>query len=190
MTADSSRDNVVRAARRLFGERGYRSVTIREVAAEVGLSPAMVMKLVGSKEQLYADAEPMSPEPYDLRVPRSRMGYELVRRILDRREQDMAEPWARAAYLTHGSPDPESSRASFHASYLSMLREVLGDDPDGLRRSELVAAMLIGLATAERTLRLLPPDRVDVDELVEEYGARVQSLIDEGAVTGADDPAR
>jgi AcrR family transcriptional regulator len=189
MTADSSRDNVVRAARRLFGERGYQSVTIREVAAEVGLSPAMVMKLVGSKEQLYADAEPMSPEPYDLRVPRSRMGYELVRRILDRRELDMAEPWARAAYLTHGSPDPDASRASFHASYLSMLRQVLGDDAEGQRRSELVAAMLIGLATAVRTLRLLPAERVDQDGLVEEYGALVQSLIDGAVAAGGDDAA-
>ncbi len=178
MSADSSREVVLRAARRLFGERGYRAVTIREVAAEAGLSPAMVMKLVGNKKQLYADAEPMSPEPYDLRVPASRMGYELVRRILDRRAHDAAEPWARAAYLTHGSPDPEASRASFHTAYLRLLQEVLGDDAEGRRRSELVAAMLIGIATAVRTLRLLPAEEVDEEALVDEYGALVQALID------------
>ena len=178
MSAESSRDTVLRAARRLFGERGYQAVTIREVAAEAGLSPAMVMKLVGTKQQLYADAEPMSPEPYDLRVPRSRMGYELVRRILDRRAHDAAEPWARAAHLTHGSPDPAASRASFHTAYLGLLQETLGDDADGRRRSELVAAMLMGLATAVRTLRLLPAEEVDEEALVADYGGLVQRLID------------
>lgn len=178
MSEDSSRDLVLRAARRLFGERGYRSVTIREVAAEVGLSPAMVMKLVGSKDQLYADAAPMETEPYNPDVAPGRMGYELVRRVLERRDHDVAEPWARAVYLTHQAPDPEASRRSFRDTYLARVDEALGNSPGACRRAELVAAMLMGLATAVRTFRLLPAGRDDLETVVQEYGALVQTLID------------
>ena len=55
----SSRAAILHAARRLFGERGYAATTIREVAAEAGVSPALVMKCCGSKERLYADATPL-----------------------------------------------------------------------------------------------------------------------------------
>lgn len=178
MSEVGSHGAVLRAARRLFGERGYRSVTIREVAAEAGLSPAMVMKLVGSKDQLYAEAAPMEPEPYDPDAPRERMGYELVRRVLGRRDHEVAEPWARAVYLTHQAPDPEAARQSFREAYLARIRAALGDEPDADRRAELVGAMLMGLATAVRTFRLLPADRGDTDAVAREYGALVQSLID------------
>src|SRR5690606_32983958 len=57
------REAVVQVARRLFGERGYAAVTIREVAAQAGVSPALVMKIAGSKEQLYAMATPAEPAP-------------------------------------------------------------------------------------------------------------------------------
>jgi hypothetical protein len=51
------------------------------LAAEDGLSLAMVMKVVGSKARLLADAAPMEPEPYNPLVPRGQVGYELVRRV-------------------------------------------------------------------------------------------------------------
>ena len=44
MSQDSSRAVILAAGRRLFAERGYKAVTIRQVATEAGLSPAMVMK--------------------------------------------------------------------------------------------------------------------------------------------------
>lgn len=175
---EHTRDAVLRAARRLFGERGYQAVTIREVAAEAGCSPAMVMKVVGSKEQLYDDAAPMEPEPYDPQQPRERMGELLVRRVLERRDQEVAEPWARAIYLTQLSPDPEASRAEFRNGYLARIEQVLGDGPDARRRAELIGAMLVGLGAAVRTFRLLPAGEVDGEAVVREYGALVQSLID------------
>jgi len=179
MSEQSSRTTVIDAARRLFGERGYNSVTIREVAAEAGLSPAMVMKVVGSKAKLYVDAAPMEPEPYDPQVPREQLGYELVRRVLHRRDTNTAEPWARAIHLTHDAPDPDAARRAFRERFTDTLRPQLGDSREAQRRIELVVCALVGLACGVRTFRLLTPKDNDTEDLVQRYGAVVQSLIDD-----------
>lgn len=178
MSGTDSRASVISAARRLFGERGYNGVTIRQVAAEAGLSPAMVMKVVGSKARLYADAAPMESAPLDQDLPADRLGRELVRRVLVRRREDAAEPWARVVHLTRASPDPESSRAEFRRTYLAGLSRALGDGPEVEQRAELIGCMLIGLATGVRTLRLLEEDDAGIEAAIDRYGALVQSLVD------------
>jgi len=178
MTERDSRATVIDAARRLFGERGYNSVTIREIAAEAGMSPSMVMKVVGSKARLYADAAPMESDPYNPTVPREQRGYELVSRVLQRRDTDAVEPWVRAIYLTQDSPDPEAARQSFRKSFLDRIKPQLGDSLDAQLRGELVVCALVGLACGVRTFRLLSSEENDTEEVMQRYGALVQSLID------------
>ncbi len=58
VTERTTRDAVLEVARKLFTERGFTSTTIRDIAEGAGVSPALVMKLTGSKAQLF---EPRSP---------------------------------------------------------------------------------------------------------------------------------
>jgi AcrR family transcriptional regulator len=51
-----SEEAILAAARRRFGELGYERTTIRGVASEAGVDPALVMQLFGSKEQLFTAA--------------------------------------------------------------------------------------------------------------------------------------
>jgi len=69
VSQDSTRTAIVAAARSLFAERGYKAVTIRQIAKEAGLSPAMVMKVVGSKAELFAVATPLEPERLSVDTP-------------------------------------------------------------------------------------------------------------------------
>jgi AcrR family transcriptional regulator len=46
---------VMAAARRLFAERGYATVTMDDVAAEVGVTKPLLYTYFGNKEQLYLD---------------------------------------------------------------------------------------------------------------------------------------
>jgi len=89
-TAADSRERIVEVARRLFGERGYTAVTIRAVASEAGVSPALVMKVAGSKEGLFALATPTEPTPLASDVPLAGLGEHLVRRMLRRRRKSPA----------------------------------------------------------------------------------------------------
>lgn len=178
----TSRDAILQAARRLFGERGYAATTIRDIAAEAAVSPALVMKTCGTKQQLYADATPLEPTPIDADQPLAGLGELLVRRMLDRRTDEVAEPWLRGLYLIPGAPDPAAARAEFRER---MLRRFPTSDPGGRRRAEQLACLLIGLAAGSRVVRLLDPSHTDLDKVVREYGALAQQLID-GIAAGDD----
>ena len=61
--ASTSREDILGAARRLFAEQGYAATTVRRVAEEAGVDPALVHYFFGSKDGLYgaAMAIPFSP---------------------------------------------------------------------------------------------------------------------------------
>jgi AcrR family transcriptional regulator len=182
----TARERVLESAQRLFARRGYPNVTIRQIAAEAGMSPAMVMKVGGSKERIYADATPPEPEPLDPGWPQDRIGRELVRRVLDRRDSGIVEPWLQALHATIDAPDPAAARRDFREHYLAKLeRRLGGPDHDARQRAEVVAAMLVGLACAVGPLRILD---ADADGIVEQYGSMIQSVID-GAPAGSGPPA-
>lgn len=176
MTAPETRERVLRVARRLFGERGYAAVTIREVAAGAGVSPALVMKIAGSKEQLHALARPAEPAPLLPDTPLEGMGELLVRRMLTRRDEEAAEPWLRALYLFPQAPDRESALTDFRQRFLGRFPSE-GEDR---RHVEQLACLMIGLAAGVRTFGLLDPgDDPDLSEaVVREYGALVQAVLD------------
>jgi AcrR family transcriptional regulator len=171
----TTRDRILEAAQRLFAERGYARVSIRQIAAESGVSPALVMKLGGSKEQLYADATPPRQSPLSPDWPDDRVGAELVRRILSRRDDGAVEPWLQDLLAVVDSADPAAARADFATHYVARLTVRVAPGENQRERAELVAAMLLGLASAVRPLRLLDGD----DEwVIERYGAMLQSLVD------------
>lgn len=178
-----TRDSVLQSARQLFGERGYGAVTIREIAVAAGVSPAMVMKVGGSKEQLHADATPLEPEPLPRDISLEGLGEVLVRRMLTRREEDGAEPWLRALYLIADAPDRRSARSDFRERFLSRF-EHLGDDADAemgalvRRQADQLACLMVGLAAGTRSIRLLDPDGTDLEAVASEYGALVQQVLD------------
>ena len=172
--ARERRDLVLVAARRLFGERGYAAVTIREIAAEAGVSPALVMKVGGSKEQLFALAAPTEPVPLDPDVPLAGLGELLVRRMVDRRAAEAAEPWLRALTLLHSAPDPAAARRDFRERFLGRFPQ----EGEAGRHTDEVACLLVGLAAGLRSFRLLEPGSTDEEALVREYGAFVQLALD------------
>lgn len=184
MSEPDTRAQILQVARRLFGERGYAAVTIREIAAEAGVSAAMVMKVGGCKEQLHAAATPLEPAPLDPDVPLDGLGERLVRRMLTRRDEDVAEPWLRALYLVADAPDPEAARADFRTRFLGRFDQVAADHPETAHRVDLLACLMLGLAAGTRTFRLLPPGPTDLEQVVREYGRFAQDLID-GIVGGA-----
>lgn len=184
-TGRDTRAEILQAARRLFGERGYAAVTIREIAAAAGVSPAMVMKVGGSKESLHAQATPLEPEPLSGDVPLDGIGELLVRRVLTRRAQAGAEPWLRALYLLADAPDPVAARREFRERFLS--RFVVPPDAPGSnpevsahirRQSDQLACLMLGLAAGTRTMDLLDPASTDNEAAIHEYGDLVQQVVD------------
>lgn len=171
----ATHEAVLHAARLLFGERGYAATSIREIAAEAGVSPAMVMKVGGTKRRLHAMATPLEPAPLDPATPLEGMGELMVRRLLDRRADEAAEPWLRALFLLQDAEDPQEARAELRRRLLGRFDS---HDPVAARRVDQFGCLMLGLAAGVRALRLLPEDRTDAEAVVTEYGALVQQVID------------
>jgi AcrR family transcriptional regulator len=173
---DGSRQVILSAAAELFAERGFNQVTIRDIAARSGLSPAMVMKCGGSKRELFYEAATITPPPLP-DVPDAELGAALVREALDRFDRDALEPLSRALVLRLSAPDPESVRERFVSGYLDPLAERLGGDEDARLRAELVVSALVGLVASVRIFEV-PACRADPEDVVRRYGATVQRLLD------------
>ena len=54
--ANQTRADILAAARLRFGSEGYERTTLRAVAADVGVDPALVIRYFGSKQDLFAEA--------------------------------------------------------------------------------------------------------------------------------------
>ncbi|ONM48451.1 TetR/AcrR family transcriptional regulator [Nocardia donostiensis] len=195
MSELSTRETVIAAARDLFARRGYTATTIKDIAAAAGCSPALVMKLTGSKAELFAAADPSATaleasaaeKPPPAEEP---AGFQLVRLLVERRRNDEPEPWAMAPILVRESADPDKTRADVQARYLAAIALRIGDTSADRLRSQLVIAQLLGLAAAMRHLDLLDPGSIDPELLIRRYGALVQSIVDGEGVGAVDEPGR
>jgi AcrR family transcriptional regulator len=172
----SSRDAVLDSAGRLFGERGYRGVTVRDIASDAGVSAALVMKLYGSKEKLFAAAKPDESLLSDLNVPTAELGATLVFRVLMRRERGLKEPWAMLPFIIQDSPTPDAARLETRERYLESMAGILKDTTPERRYASTVVALMTGFGEAVRTLGMF--EGWDFDELVAHYGAIVQAQVD------------
>jgi AcrR family transcriptional regulator len=82
-----TRDDILAAARNQFGLRGYNSATIRGIAAEAGVNPALVHHFFGSKEQVFVAALNLPTTPSTiaetiLQGPRDQIGERVIRLFL------------------------------------------------------------------------------------------------------------
>src|ERR1700730_17173522 len=91
-TGDSgTREAILSAARKRFGDHGYTGATIRAIAADAGVDPALVHHFFGTKERLFAAAMRLPLIPGEMidaalapgaRNPAQSLGEHLVRTVL------------------------------------------------------------------------------------------------------------
>jgi AcrR family transcriptional regulator len=114
----TARATIRNAALRLFADRGADAVTVREIAAQAGVSPALVLHHFGSKDGLRAEVDAFAAQAFD--VIFEAMPTDEVVELLSggAASGSLAEAFARG--FPHGSPLP---------AYLGRL--LLTHDPAG-----------------------------------------------------------
>ncbi|MGD7707136.1 TetR family transcriptional regulator [Microlunatus sp. Y2014] len=180
MTAERDRRaDVLAAARRLFEAHGYASVTVRDIAAEAGVSPALVIKHHASKAELFAQVGPPEIPLGELDLPAADVGRTLVARILDRRDRDEPELWLQLCRQINDSPDSERTREQVRAGLLDEVGRLAGDrSPDKVNAAAIVS-VLIGIAAGLRTVGV--HEGSTRAELLDLYGPLVQQFVTDTA---------
>ncbi|MDP4503326.1 MULTISPECIES: TetR/AcrR family transcriptional regulator [unclassified Nonomuraea] len=175
----ATRTSILEAARKLLIERGYEAMTIRAVAAQVGVDPSMVMRYYGSKAGLFSAAVDVDlrlaqvPEP-----PVDRLGELLVRHFLARWEGGLSDD-VLILLLRSASTNPmaaERMREVFQTQIVAFVARVTGAD-DAARRAGLVSTQLLGLALTRYVLQLPPMAAADPESLVRDLGPAVQRYL-------------
>src|SRR2546428_4592334 len=85
--SESTKARILAAARKHFAACGYERTTIRAIAGETGIDPALVMRDFGNKEKLFAPAAEFDlPPPHLTARPRGTLGAVLGSHFLERWE--------------------------------------------------------------------------------------------------------
>ena len=166
-----TRATVLAAARTEFATRGYDAASVRAIARQAGVDPALVHHYYGSKERVFVAAMQLPFDPAD-RLPavlegdRSELGERLTRLFL--------ELW--------GGPGLEPMLALLRSATTgergaAMLREYVGqalllriaggiDGPGAELRVTVAAAQLVGLALLRFVVGVEPLASAAVEDLV------------------------
>lgn len=177
LRSQPTRDNILEAARRLFGEEGYDRTTIRSIAAAAEIHPSMVMRYYGSKEALFAAAATFDLELPDLSgVNKHDLGRTLVRHFLKRWEANTGElPALLRVSVTH-----EQARSRlieiFRQQVAPAIADICGKERAAVC-SALLATQTLGLALTRYVLRLPSVVSLPDDVIVDRIGATIQAYL-------------
>ncbi|MCV7074956.1 TetR/AcrR family transcriptional regulator [Mycobacterium szulgai] len=175
-SSEETKAVILAAARERFGMAGFQAATIRAIAADAGIDPAMVMRYYGNKDKLFAAAV-----EFDLRFPsldsidRAEVGSTLVRHFFERWEGDEAL----VILLRCATTNEEAAQRmrEIFGTQLQPLVAALVPAGEAARRAGLIATQILGLALCRFVLRLPPVVEMSRDEVVEWLGPTIQRYL-------------
>ncbi|MFB7308022.1 TetR family transcriptional regulator [Streptomyces sp. NPDC056192] len=173
----TGRDAILRAARRAFTQRPYAEVTIRGIAADAGVSPSLVVKHFGRKEELFntvADFGPAAEELFD--APLDTLGRHMVVTLVRRRRELKSDPLLRVVFSLGNQDERSLLRDRFHEQVTEALIARLPGRERTLR-AELIAGHLLGLGATLSLHREGAGSLATPEHLADLYAPALQSLI-------------
>ncbi|MFF2082439.1 TetR family transcriptional regulator [Nocardia sp. NPDC058176] len=145
----ATRAALLDAARIRFAAQGFDGTGLREIAAQVGVDPALVSRYFGSKKQLYAEAmrvEIPTGVAADPHRPVVSIADALLHDVVYQDWSAFGGEHPLLAMLRSASHDAvrDQLRAQLCDGYLRDFADRL-DGPDAELRAEMIGALLIGL---------------------------------------------
>ncbi|HEY3259228.1 MAG TPA: TetR family transcriptional regulator [Pseudonocardiaceae bacterium] len=181
--SSGSRDAVLDAARVRFAEQGYDGATIRGIAANAGVDPALVHHFFGTKERLFVAAMHLPLEPAKL-IPEllapglDGLGERLARHFL-RLMRELGEANPMIALIRSAAAHPDAARM-LREFYTRAVLERLAAELETSRprlRAALCAAQMIGLGVATFIIGLRPLVEADDETMVAALAPALQHYL-------------
>ncbi|MQA78870.1 MAG: TetR family transcriptional regulator [Streptosporangiales bacterium] len=175
--SDATKATILDAARERFASDGYERATIRAIAADANIDPAMVMRYFGNKEGLFAAAAELELDLPDLRaVSREEAGAVLARRFLEIWEDNETMTALLRALATNGAA-AKRGRMIFGRQLRPVVAAVCPHPDEAAVRAGLVASQVLGMALCRYVLRLPPVVSMSRAEVVRWLGPTLQRYL-------------
>jgi AcrR family transcriptional regulator len=178
-----TREAILEAARERFADRGYEGATIRGIAADAGVDPALVHHFFGTKERLFVAAMrfPVVPSQILRRVAGvepERLGETIVRTVLgvweaqDTRAQSLA--------LLRSAVTNEQAATMLRGFVTSAILGTIADvvpAEDAEYRAALAASQVLGLGIARFVIAIEPLASAPLEDVVAAVAPTVQRYL-------------
>jgi AcrR family transcriptional regulator len=177
--SERTRADILDAARALFAKLGYERTTVREIAAQANVDPALVIRYFGSKDGLFARAAEFDLQLPDLtKTPSSQLGETLIRHFLDLWEGPSST--GSLTVLLRAAATNEDAAAKAREIFARQVRPMLGSVTDRLEastRAGLVSSHLLGLALCRYVLNVPPVVAMKPEQIIRYVGPVLQRYL-------------
>ncbi|MFO7194042.1 MULTISPECIES: TetR family transcriptional regulator [Thermocrispum] len=177
-----TRDHILAAARRLFAERGYEGTTIRAIAAEAGVNPALIHHFFGSKDRVFTDSLHLPVNLYTIADvvtdgPRQQAGERLLRLFISVWDgTETRRPFlALLRSVTSSEQAARMMREFLHRVIVDRLGPALGVDE---LRMTAIGSQLMGVALLRYIVRLEPLASAPPEDVIAMIAPAIQQHID------------
>jgi len=183
-----TRERILSAARTTFAARGYDPTSLREVAREAGVDPALVVRFFGSKAQLFTTAMRLPLDTQSIvqmiaATPRREVGERIARYFLGLWDEPVTREPMLAMIRSAVTHDQAAGilRGFLNEALIGPVAGVLGT-PDPELRTTLVGSQLVGMAMVRYVLEIEPLASTDTETVVRWIAPTLQRYLTRGSV--------
>ncbi len=178
-----TRDRILSSARELFARNGIDSTSIRAIAADAGVDPALVHHYFGTKTQLFAAAIHIPIDPMAIIGPLREVPVDQIGRVLPSLLLPLWDSELGKGFIATLRSILSGSDVSLIRSFLQdVITAEVGsrvDDPPGSGRVrvQFVASQLVGIVMARYILELEPFKSLPVQQIVDTVAPNLQRYL-------------
>ena len=191
-----TRGRILDAARSAFGDRGYDGASVRQIASDAEVDPALVHHYFGTKQRLFvaAMAFPVDPAVALPRLlaagPGEQLGERFVAFVVALWDRPDVRPLVTGVVrsaVTDAVAAGMARKLLAEGPLLALAAAI--DRPDSELRATLASAHLMGLAMARYVLGVEPLASLPADALATLVGPAIQHYL-AGDIGPSQEPAR
>lgn len=178
-----AKQTILAAARTRFAENGFDKTSIRSIATDAGVDPALVHHYFGTKQDLFAAVVELPVDPEVVltlvdSVPVDELGITIVRAIAAIWDSPAGPAVVAAMRGLLTGTDPTLIRTFMLEIVLERVRARIATEADDCRaRVALAASQLVGIMVARKILGVEPLASMPLDELVAAVGPTLQRYL-------------
>lgn len=183
----NTRDAILAAAKKSFAADGFAATTIRKVARDAGVDPALVMQFFRTKDVLFGASLAVSADALGCMAnafegPADELGQRVTRAFLTLWEQEGSDGEALQA-MQRAAMSSEAAAAQLRDYVQYRLVEVfspkIGGNANAPLRAGLAAAMLVGMIVSRNIVRIPLIADQEQETVIAVVGVAIQKILAE-----------